>query len=98
MGGSVPGGVTRVTRGASEGVAVGHAARLESAAEPFDALSRGAVREGVGIHATSGHFLHAVVADRAGGGDAFVDVAGLEDVALRGVVAPDAGVTVGLQL
>src|SRR5678815_4849468 len=85
------------TRG--EGVALADFAGLEAAAEPLDALRRGAVGEVVGHHAPLSLALQAVVPDGGGGAEGFVEVAFFQDVAgLVGVVGPDAGETVGLQL
>ena len=50
------------------------------------------------MDALARHPLDPVVADRGGGGEPLLDVARLEDLALRRLVAPDAGVAVGLEL
>src|SRR6185295_20191825 len=53
--------------GGGEGVAVLRAPGIEAALEPAHALRRGAVREGLGHHATLRLLLQAIVADRGGG-------------------------------
>src|SRR5213075_3424324 len=79
-------------------VAVLGASGVESALEPVGPLLRRTVRERLGIDRAAGHPLNAIVANRCGSVETFIDIAALEDVALRGGVAPDAGVTVSLQL
>src|SRR4051812_23721927 len=82
-----------------ERVALLDVAGLEPFAEPGDALAAGAVGEGVGDDVALSLFLDSVVADRGGGAQGFFQITGLEDL-LRslGVVGPDAGVEVGLEL
>src|SRR5439155_317151 len=58
----------------------------------------GAVRERVRHHFAARLPLQGIVADRAGGGQGLLDVAGFENVArLVGMKGPDAGEAVGLQ-
>ena len=72
---------------------------METLLEPVRALGRAAVGEGVRGHVSPGLPLHPVIADSAGRIEGFLDVALLEDVAgLVGVVSPDTGKTVRLQL
>ncbi len=57
------------------------------------------MREGVRRHVAAGLLLQPVIADGGRGGERFVDVALLEDVtAAIGVIRPDAGIAVRLQL
>src|SRR4051794_10188028 len=88
-----------------ERLARGRVARLEAAAGPADALFGRAVRELLGHHAPGGEPLQAIVANRAGGAQPFLDIARLQlDLAGRRssrpgcIVSPDAGIAVGLQL
>lgn len=85
--------------GLLEGVAVVDATAAEAAAKPFLALSAGAVRERFLIHVATNPTLDRVVADRVGGVERLLDVAGLDELARTvRVMRPDASVTVGLQL
>src|SRR5437660_3334983 len=79
--------------------------RRESALEPRDALFGRPMCELFGHHVSGSELLETVVANRRGGMQRFVGVAGIEfDFAfrrsslLRGIMSPDAGVAVGLQL
>src|SRR5262245_22881020 len=73
--------------------------RLEPAPEPLLALGRRAVRERLRHHVAARGPLQLIVADGAGRVEGLVHVAGLEDVPRAlGMIAPDARVTVGLQL
>src|SRR5215213_2502182 len=81
-----------------ERVAGGRVARVEALAEPARPLRGGAVREGLGADAARRLGLDAVVADRARGGQALLEVALLEQPALVGRVRPHAGEAVGLEL
>src|SRR2546423_11204704 len=82
-----------------ERVAVGDAAAFESALEPLHALRARAVRERLRNDVAARLALQAVVADCARGVQSFGDVALLEDVPhLVGVIRPDAGEAVRLQL
>ncbi len=54
--------------------------------------------ERLGAHGLARSLLQRVVADRRCGPQAFFDVARLERAALGGVVPPNAGITIGLQL
>src|SRR5438045_2656721 len=82
-----------------ERVPPAHIAGLEAFAEGGDAVGRAAVGERVGHDAAGCAALDRVVADRPGGPDGLVDVAGLEDpLQLLRVVSPDAGVKVRLKL
>src|SRR5207247_9865894 len=81
-----------------EGIAVAGLAAVDAAFEPACALCRGAVRERVRHHFAARLPLQGIVADRAGGGQGLLDVAGFENVArLVGMKGPDAGEAVGLQ-
>src|SRR5207249_2577631 len=85
--------------GRAERVALPQLAGLEAPAEPVHALPGRAVREGLRRHAALGLTLQPVVPDRRGGVERLLQIALLEDVArLLGVVRPDAGQAVGLQL
>ena len=55
------------------------------------------MREGFRRDAAAAHALDAVVANRGGGAKTFLEIAGFEASPLGGVVAPDAGETIGLQ-
>src|SRR5206468_2238824 len=81
-----------------ERVAGAGLAAAASRVEPVLALTEGAVREGVGVHAAGGLALQAVVTDRRGGVERLLDVARLEVAGLVDRVRPDARVAVGLQL
>src|SRR4051812_39150397 len=88
-----------------EGVTRLRVARIEAALEPRDALLRRSVRELLRHHATRAELLQAIVADRGSGAQRFFHVARIEfDPAGRGssrlrrLVAPHAGIAVGLQL
>src|SRR5688572_15333799 len=52
----------------------------------------------LGLDGAAGFALQAIVADRGGGSERFVDVAGFEQVTALGRVTPDAGEAVGLEL
>src|SRR5258705_8285827 len=80
------------------GVAVLEAPRLEPVLEPRDALARRAVGPGLRVDSGAGATLDAVVADRGRGAERLLGIARLEDVPLRGAVAPDARQAVGLEL
>src|SRR6185369_7332065 len=81
-----------------ERVAVGDVAAAIAGFEPVLALFRRAVGEAVGHHAAGRLLLQGIVADRAGGFQRLVDVAGFDQPAfLIGVVGPHAGEAVGLQ-
>src|SRR3954463_6594687 len=80
-------------------------ARIEAALEPRDALLRGSVRELLRHDAAGAELLQAIVAGRGRGAQRFLHVARIEfDPACRGssrlrrLVAPHAGIAVGLQL
>src|SRR6185369_9725142 len=79
--------------------AVAELAAGEAGFEPADALGRAAMGEAVGDDVTLALLLQAVVADGRSGIQCLVDVAGLDDLALLvGVIGPDAGKAIGLQL
>src|SRR5262249_61261687 len=82
-----------------ERIALAGIARIDPALEPAHALRGAAVGERL-RHDTPGRLaLEAVVANRGGGVQAFLDVAGLEDLARAlGVGGPDACEAVGLKL
>ena len=91
--------------GLLEGLARLYISAIEAAAKPGDSLLGRTVGKAIRRDPRSGHPLDAVVADRGGSVQPFIDVAGLElhfplsgPARLRGVMAPDAGETVGLQL
>ena len=63
------------------GAAPSHIRALQSLPERRDTLRRRAVREGLGHDPALGALLDAVVADCLGGGEAFFDIAGLEQIA-----------------
>src|SRR5215831_4307708 len=82
-----------------EGVALAGLARIDPALEPAYALRGAAVGERFRHDAAHRLALQTVVADRGGGVEAFLDVAGLEDLARAlGVGGPDARQAVGLEL
>src|SRR4051794_39340059 len=58
----------------------------QALAEPAHALRRGAMGEAVGHHVALALFLQLVVADRGRRGQRLLGVAGLEDLALVGVI------------
>src|SRR4029077_7990012 len=67
--------------------------------QPARAHLGGAVRPRLGDGVALGVLLQDVVADRACGPEALFDVAGLEEVVVAsGVIAPDPGKAVGLEL
>src|ERR1700752_640800 len=79
-------GFERITRG--------NVSRVDPAAEPAHPLLRAAVRERFRNDGALGLRLEAIVADRARGIEAFLDVALLQQVALPlRMVRPDAGET-----
>src|SRR5829696_5131332 len=84
----------------AEGVAVAHVATLVAAVEPELALLRGAVRPRLLIHAPLRRLLDAVVAHRRGRVERLGDVLRHEGQVAggHGVVRPDPGVAVRLQL
>src|SRR5262249_48103653 len=99
--------VQRVTNGplnellgtGGERVAARRVAGLEAPPQPLLAVARGAVSEGLGLHGSLRYPLEPVVADRAGGPQAFLEVAGLDQLSLAvGVVSPHSRVAVRLQL
>src|SRR5690606_42035230 len=66
-------------------------AAVQAALEPAHPLRRRAVREGVRHHVALALLLQRVVADGGGRVQAFLDVAGLEDIArLVGLARPQA--------
>src|SRR5262245_2866841 len=82
-----------------EGVALAGIARVDPALEPAPTLGGAAVRERLRHDAAHRLALQAIVADRGGGVQAFLDVAGLEDLAgALGVAGPDARQAISLQL
>src|SRR5258705_13499364 len=85
-------------RPARERIARFDRAVIESPAEPPHAIGRRSVRERFGNGLTPRHPLQPIVADRSGGIQAFFGVAGLEQPTLRGVMSPDAGVAIRLEL
>src|SRR5690606_20578760 len=75
-----------------EGVALPQVAAVQAALEPAHALRRRAVGEGIGHHVPLALLLQRVVSDGAGRGQAFFDVARLEDIArLVCAAGPQAG-------
>ena len=82
-----------------EGVAGLHVAGLEADFEPLHALRRGAMCKALGNHMALRLLLDHVVADLAGGVEAFLDVAGLQAVLELVIeVRPHAGKAIRLQL
>src|SRR5215831_4163520 len=82
-----------------EGVALAGVAGIDPALEPAHAMRGAAVGERLRHDTAHGLPLEAVVADRGGGVQAFLDVAGFEDLARAlGIGGPDARQAVGLQL
>src|SRR5688500_9188094 len=81
-----------------ERVARRRVAGLVAAAEPADALLARPVGERVGLDAALPLLLEPIVADRGRRAQALLHVARLEEVPLRGLRRPDAGVAVGLEL
>src|ERR1051325_81413 len=80
-------------------VALIDVARHEAALEPSHALRGRAVRERIRRHAALRALLQPVVADGGRGADPLLEIARLEDVPRAiGVVRPDAGEAVGLEL
>src|SRR3546814_2098797 len=66
--------------------------------QPLRALFGRAVRDALGDDMPLRLALEPVIADRRGRLQPFLHVAGIEQVLLPGVIAPDAGIAVGLQL
>src|SRR5262245_815142 len=86
-------------RFAGERIALPDVAGLQPSAEPADSLVRASVGERVGHDIPLSLALQPVVADRRRGTERRLDVAGFEDLAaLLGMVQPDAGQEVGLEL
>src|SRR5262249_14759210 len=82
-----------------ESIALVDVAGFKAASKPADALLGRAVGERIGDDVALGLLLEAVVADGGGGAKGAFQVALLEDVPhFLGVVRPDAGVEVGLEL
>src|SRR5262247_3351860 len=82
-----------------ERVALAGIARVDPALEPAYALGGAAVRERLRHDAPHRLALQAIVADRGGGVQAFLDVTGFEDLARAlGVAGPHARQAIGLQL
>src|SRR5512137_683779 len=81
-----------------EGIARPRIAGLHAALQPAHALLGTAVRERVGHDDALGLPLQAVVTNRRGGAQAFLDVARIQVQARRGIGGPDARITVRLQL
>src|SRR5215475_3690505 len=82
-----------------ERVALAGIARVDPTLEPAHALGGAPVRERLRHDAARRLSLQAIVADRGGGVQALLDVAGLEDLARTlGVAGPDARQAIGLQL
>ena len=83
---------------APERVACTDLAALIAGPEPLLALRRRAMRKGIRHDHALASFLQRVVADLAGGVQGLVDVAFFDDAVALGVMGPDAGIAVGLQL
>src|SRR5690606_8937326 len=83
---------------ARKGVAIARIARAIAALEPGLALRRGAMVEGLGHGEALHALLQRIVADLLGGIERFLDIAIVEQVGLPGIIGPDAGIAVGLQL
>src|SRR5262249_21460533 len=82
-----------------ERVAGADRAFLQPGLEPPLTLLRRSVREGIRHHVAAGLLLQTVVADRGCRAQRRIDVARLQQLpALLGLVRPDAGETIGLQL
>src|SRR5215475_5345917 len=82
-----------------ERVALAGIARIDPALEPAHALGGAAVRERLRYDTAHRLALQAIVADRGGSVQAFLDVAGLQDLARAlGVAGPHARQAIGLQL
>src|SRR6185295_5060904 len=82
-----------------ERVALVNAAGLQAALEPGDALRARAVGEALGNDRALRALLQCVVADLRRGVQGLFDIALFQNLARRlGVMAPDAGEAVGLQL
>src|SRR4051812_37907297 len=79
-----------------EGVAVLGPSGVEAALEPAHALRGAAVRERFRHHAALRLLLQPIVADGSGGVEGLFQVARLQLVQRAGVVAPDAGIAIGL--
>ena len=89
------GSIKRASDRTGKSVALGRIARLHAPAQPAHPLLRGAMGEAVGHHPSGRLALERIVANGASGGHAFLDIAGLQPIAiLRG---PDAGIAIGLQ-
>ena len=87
----------RVSRGTTERVALADVAGLQAPAQPLLPLLGRAVCEALRHHVPLRLFLKPVVADGGRRAQPFFDVPFIEPVAAGGVIAPDAGVAVGLQ-
>src|SRR5690348_3240725 len=97
-GGRHPSREPLLQRRCRERIAVLRPAGIEAALEPARALRRGAVREGLRHHAPLRLLLQAVIADRSSRIERFFDVSRIELVHQACLVAPYAGIAVGLQL
>ncbi len=81
-----------------ERVARGDLAALHAGHEPAHALLGAAVRKAFRNDLALRTPLDVVVTDRGRGAHRFFDVAGFEQLAIVGVVRPDASEAIGLQL
>src|SRR3954470_652032 len=81
---------------ASERIALRHVTALDPALQPADALRRGAMGEALRHDIALRLLLQRVVADRLGGAQAGLDIAGLQQILVIG--RPDAGEAIRLQL
>lgn len=82
-----------------EGIAASGQTRVETAAEPAHPLRRGAVGKGVRPHLATGLALQVVIADGIGGVQRLLQITRLQPLQTPlGVVRPNSGQAVGLQL
>src|SRR4029453_5717574 len=79
-------------------VALSHVAAGKPGLEPGEPLRGGPMRKRIRHDIALRLLLDAIVAHRRSGGESFLDVAGVELVALLREIRPRAGVAVGLQL
>src|SRR6476659_9324580 len=80
-----------------KGVTCHDVSGLKSFLEPMRPLFGTSVCEGIRVHPSSRHPLKAVVPYGRSGAQGFVNIPSLQNVALRGGMAPYAGQAIGLQ-
>jgi len=95
---SAPGGLLASRPGGLEGITLIDIAGIEPGAEPPDPLGRGAVSEGLRRDAAPRLLLEPVIANGRRCREAGLDVAGIQQIPLLGVVPQIPARPVGLQL